>query len=157
MEKYIVKISEKYPKNDASVKQLLTYIAGEGSNKENENAISVSGHGVSNNYEEASEQMIKIQRLYEKDRGRRGYHMIVSFEKTMTDKNFVRLAADQIARMIFEEMHYQIFYGIHTSTDNLHIHFAFNAVNYKSGKKFHQKIDELKAFTDQVRSRIEDI
>ena len=146
----LIKMGNEYYKRDKDIYNLIAYIAGKGKNTEKEKAVSVHGRGISNNYKMAPEQMIKVQKLYGKDQKRRCYHMIVSFDAEVDDYNSVILAADTIASMIFEKMHYQVFYGMHTSTDHLHIHFAFNAVNYKSGKKWHQNKLEFEKFKKNV-------
>lgn len=157
METSIIKIKNKHYERDKDMYNLIAYIAGKGKNAEKEKAVSVRGRGISNNYKRAPEQMIKVQKLYGKDQKRRCYHMVVSFDAEVDDRNFVILAADAIASMIFEEMHFQIFYGIHTSTDYMHIHFAINAVNYKSGKKWHQNYAETEEFKKQIRNKIRNV
>ena len=154
---YIIKIENDHYERDRDMCNLIAYIAGKGKNAGKEKAVSVRGRGISNHYKKAPEQMIKVQKLYGKDQKRRCYHMVVSFGAEMDDRNSVILAADVIASMIFEEMHYQVFYGIHTSTDHLHIHFAINAVNYKAGKKWHQNHAETEEFKKQIRNRIRNV
>ena len=156
MVQFVIKILNRYS-TDRDIKSLFAYIAGRGSNERTESIISVGGYGVSNKYKKAAEQIIKIQKLYGKDNGRRCYQIIISFPRQMSDRNLVILIADAVSDMIFEEMHYQVFYGVHTSTDNLHIHFAINAVNYKSGKKWHQNNAETREFINQIQNRIYDI
>ncbi len=156
MVQFVIRILNQYS-TDKDIKSLFAYIAGRGSNEGTESIISVGGYGISNKYKKAAEQIIKIQKLYGKDNGRRCYQMIISFPHQMSDRNLVILIADAVSDMIFEEMHYQVFYGVHTSTDNLHIHFAINAVNYKSGKKWHQSNAETRKFTEWIRKRVSGI
>lgn len=146
----LIKMGNEHYKRDKDIYNLIAYIAGTGKNTEKEKAVSVHGRGISNHYKKAPEQMIKVQKLYGKDQKRRCYHMIVSFDAEEDDCISVILAADAIASMIFEKMHHQVFYGIHTSTDHLHIHFAFNAVNYRSGKKWHQNKLEFEKFKKNI-------
>ncbi len=153
----VIKMENVHYGTDKDIYNLIAYIAGKGKNDGKEKTVSVYGRGISNNYKKAPRQMIKIQKLYGKDQKRRCYHMVVSFDVGVNDRNLVILAADAVASMIFEEMHHQVFYGVHTSTGHLHIHFAINAVNYKSGKKWHQNKCEIKTFCEQVRIRIKDI
>lgn len=150
MDDYIVRMLNEHYEKDGDVRRLIAYVAGKGKNKGTEKVVSVHGRGISNDYKKAPKKMIGIQKLYGKDKGRRCYHMIVSFGTGMDDLNLAVLVADEIAYMIFEEMHYQVFYGIHTSTDHLHIHYVINAVNYKSGKKWHQNKCELARFKKNV-------
>ena len=41
-------------------------------------------------------------------------------------------------------------FGVHTSTENVHIHIALNAVNYKSLKKWHQGRREFNEFKNEI-------
>lgn len=153
----VIRIENKHYEKDGDIHRLLAYIAGKGGNKDKEKAVSVHGRGISDDYKKAPKQMINIQKLYGKNQERRCYHMVISFSEEMNDRNIAILAADAVATIIFEEMHYQVFYGVHTSTNHLHIHFAINAVNFRSGKKWHQNKCEIKTFSEQIRIRIKDI
>lgn len=153
----VVKIENEHYEKDKDMYNLIAYIAGRGKNVGKEKAVSVHGRGISGNHKKAVGQMIKIQKLYRKDQKRRCYHMVVSFDAEVDDRNFVILAADTIASLIFEEMHFQVFYGVHTSTDHMHIHFAINAVNYMSGKKWHQNYAETEEFKKQIRNIIRNV
>ncbi len=93
--------------------------------------------------------MINVQKYYGKNSDRRIYHMIISF-KDKKNMNIVIQAADTVAKRIFKE--YQVFYAIHTSTKHLHIHFAFNAVSYIDGRKWHKNKKELADFRHEIRS-----
>lgn len=148
MEQLIIKIIDKYCPNDKDIRNLLQYIIGKGSNKNKERVQFISARGLSFNHEKAASQLIAIQRILKKDVGRRVYHMVVSFPKDFDDYKVVVLIAHSIAAMLFQDYH--TFYGIHTSTDNLHIHFAFNAVSYRTGKKWHNTIKELIDFKEQI-------
>lgn len=49
--------------------------------------------------------------------------------------------ARRMARDIFEQDHCQVIYGVHAPNNaekHLHIHFAINAVNYRTGNKRHE-------------------
>lgn len=70
------------------------------------------------------------------------YHMVISFPQKVRDKAMVQKAADTAADILFEN--YQVFYGIHLSKENWHIHFAINAVSYRTGNKWHQNNREFR-------------
>lgn len=59
--------------------------------------------------------------------------------------------AKKVAALLWEE--HQVYYAIHNSTDNKHIHFAINAVSYKTGKKWHKSKIELA----ELKGRIQNI
>ena len=66
----------------------------------------------------------------------------------MREKKAVKNAARDIADMLFES--YQVFYAIHISKNNWHIHYAINAVSYKTGMKWHQNRKELAEMKRQI-------
>lgn len=150
MEQLVIKMRKEYYLEDKDIKQLLAYIAGKGKNEKREKVIRVQGMGVPSTCQKAAIRMVKMQKRLKKDKGRRCYQLIVSFPESIDDCNVVILAAHAIADMILKEMHFQSFYGIHTSTENLHIHFGINAVNYKSGKKWHQNNNEFRVFRKRI-------
>lgn len=141
MEAVIIKLSTEHYKTKKDMERLLKYIAAKGSNGQRETLLKNGGKGVSSSPAKAAKQMQAVQRAYGKESKRRMYHLIVSFPENMKEETAITDAAANIANMLFEN--YQVFYGIHAATDNWHIHFAINAVNYKTGKKWHQTKKEL--------------
>lgn len=139
-------MEEFYPK-DKDIKKLMKYIAGKG--KENKEVRYYKGFGVCWDPEKAANQMIKIQKYYKKhQQSRRAYHLIMSFENPEYDVNLVKYAADRIGDMLGKR--YQIFYGIHEDTKNLHIHFVVNAVSYADGRKWHKSKKETKELKESM-------
>lgn len=155
MGKLIVKMGKRYPKEDGDIKRLTKYIAGSGANKEQEHVIYTGAHGINKEHNAAAEQFIKTQRAFGKTDGRRAYHLFVSFEESINEPDVVVQAAKAVGAEIFQR--YQVFYGIHTSTDNLHIHFAINAVSYVDGKKWHTSRPEFQEFKESVLERVNDV
>lgn len=151
MAKYSIKLKKSCFPNDADIKRLMAYIEGKGSNKDTEKAY-IGAYGTKKNHKKAAEQMIKVQKYFSKNNARRVYHLIVSF-KEIDSLDAVMRAAEAIAEEIFKER--QVFYGIHTSKEHLHIHFAFNAVSYRDGRKWHKNKDEFKIFRSDLLSLIE--
>lgn len=144
-------IPESYRK-DADIKRLLAYIAGQGNNKDKEKVGYISSYGTNRKHCKAAEQMIKVQKYFGKDSGRRIYHMVISFRgKKKLDAAI--LSADDVAKEIFKER--QVFYAIHTSKKHLHIHFAFNAVSYIDGRKWHKSKKEFADFRADLLSLVE--
>ena len=90
-----------------------------------------------------------MQRALKKNNGRRMYHMIISFNTSTKNLLKVKAVSKAVAKVIYEEG-YLVYYGIHTSTDNLHIHFAIDSVNYLSGKKWHKSRSEFMSFRNKV-------
>ena len=139
--------NEKYEKN-SDIRKLLGYIAGEGSHKEKEYSIT-GARGLSLNEKEAAKQVIKLQEKLNKRGKRRIAHVIVSFPRRIQNVELVHGIAEDIADYLFEK--YQVFYGVHTSEDNLHVHFAINRVSYVDGLKMHLDMKEFRNVLDAFR------
>lgn len=147
----IINLKNEHYEKEKDMKQLLCYIVAKGKNKDKEKILQSGGKGVSFKPEKAARQMQAVQRAYGKDFKRRMYHLVVSFPKDVREKETVINAAGDIADMLFED--HQVFYGIHISKKNWHIHYAINAVSYKTGKKWHQNKGEF----DEMKHQIYDI
>ncbi len=120
-------------KNEKDVRQLCRYVVGKGKNSDKEIIALVGSEGVSKKPDKACTQIITTNRLVGKGKGRQVYHVIISFRKGCSITE-VSKAAKSIARIY---TNYSCLYAIHTSTENLHIHLVFGAVNIMTGKKLH--------------------
>lgn len=86
------------------------------------------------------------------DFGRYMSHTLFSLStegaKTILEKNIdFDYIARQMARDIFERDHCQVVYGVHLpdkSDPHIHIHFAINTVNYRTGCKRHENMAETR-------------
>lgn len=141
-------MKKEYYGTEHDMKRLLQYIGAEGSNRQKEILLKSRGKGVSSKPVKAVRQMQAVQRIYGKGNKRRMYHLVVSYPEDMKKEAVILHAAEKIADMLFEN--YQVFYGIHTSTENWHIHFGINAVSYQTGKKWHQNEKELAEMKRQI-------
>ncbi len=150
----VVKMKDEHYGTENDMVSLLQYIAAEGSNRKKEIVLKSRGKGVSSKPVKAAGQMQAVQRIYGKESKRRMYHLIVSYPEDMKEKAAILHAAEQIADMLFEN--HQVFYGIHTSTENWHIHYAINAVSYNMGKKWHQSKNEFKEMKEKICRLAED-
>lgn len=148
----IIDIGKHYPQN-SDIRKLFVYIAGKNRNKQNVRYY--GGRGVSKNPWKAAENMIKIQKYFNKDKQRRIYHFVVSFSEKIEDVNCIKLVAENLAEIFWEK--YQVYYGVHEDTTNLHIHFAVNAVSYLDGKKWHQSKKEFEKFKHKLISKASQI
>jgi len=103
-----------------------------------------------------SEQMKIIKKLHEKtDSMRQLRHIIISFSRAEVNKitlNRIPFVAFDIAK--FYGNRYQICYGVHYDTDDVHIHFVQNNVNYIDGKLFSGSPMELESFKRYINSVI---
>lgn len=153
MEDITVKYIKEPYRGNQDILRLFRYIAGECDSKE-ERTRYCCGAGVSAKPDKAAMQMIKLQMLYKKAAQRYGgkvcrriYHYMLSFPHSMDDANCANLAAAEVADIFSGE--YQVYYGVHEDTKNLHIHYAINSVSYVDGKKWHKskkEMEELEAW-----------
>lgn len=151
MEQLIINMVTNYYTSNKAIKNLLRYIVGKGNNEGKEHVRFSSAKGLSFDYKKAASQLIITQKALGKTDGRRVYHMVVSFPESFDenrDGKLIDLVACSVADVLFVD--YQTFYAVHTSTDNLHIHFAFNAVSYRNGKKWHKSPKEFREFREYI-------
>lgn len=155
MGKLVVKmVNEPYQKEN-DLKRLTAYIAGKGRNQDKETVSYIGANGVKRKADEAASQIVKVQEAFGKDSGRRAYHMVVSFPDDMKDANAAVQTAKAIGGDIFSG--YQVFYGVHTCTDNLHIHFAINSVSYTSGRKWHMGKKDFQEYKKHIQKLANDV
>ena len=151
MEAIVIKtMNESYSK-DRDIRNLITYIAGE--SKKSKEIRYYGGRGVSKEPQKAAKNIIQIQKHYGKADKRRIFHFVVAFPCDMDDAGLVKIVAENIAHMFSDR--YQIFYGVHEDTENLHIHFAVNTVSFVDGKKFHQSKKEFEDLKRNIRKVVE--
>ena len=149
----VIKCLDEFYPEDRDITKLCKYIAGECPKKEKVRYC--KGRGVPSEPEKAANRMIQIQKHYGKATQRRIYHYIVSFPEETDDVNGVVVAAERVAGNFFETN--QVYYGVHEDTDDLHIHFAVNAVSYRDGKKWHSSKKEFEILKDQIRNEVDEI
>ena len=112
--------------------------------------VSIGGNGLDyTDHKKMVKQIKKIQKLFHKNTGRRMYHFVLSFDELLKEEEqTVSEIAEQIVKKKFCD--YQVIYGVHRDTDNIHIHFAMSSVNYKTGMKFHMNYMEYNSFKESV-------
>lgn len=89
----------------------------------------------------ATEQFLYVKQHYNKMSGRQMRQFVVSFNKKCCISS---VDAYYIGMMIcrFYAERYQIVFGVHQDTDNIHIHFALNTVSYVDGKKYREGYED---------------
>lgn len=147
-QKYIKMVSEKYSTNN-DIKRLIEYIA----NDKKCRLYYIGTRKCRKSPELAAQSMIRTQKAYHKTTGRRINHWIISFDKSITDPKIVKEIAEQIADLFADE--YQVFYGIHENTDNLHIHMAVNTVSFRNGLKWHTSKKEFAEWKKCIYKKID--
>ena len=156
MENIVIKFcyGKKYKyANNYSIRNLLNYITYEKDKKHF--VLHYGTRGLSKKIDKAAEQIIRSQRLIKKNKNRRMYQIVITFPHCVRNIDFVNEVADRIADYFYQD--YLVVYGVHTDTDNLHIHFAINAVSYVTGLKYHRSKKELEAEKDALLDIINNI
>lgn len=150
MGKIIIKVGDKHYPKESDVRNLITYIAGQGKNANKEKVYGVKGFGISNEWKAAAEQILKTQRRCKMRGKRRAYHFIISFPKAFDDRNTVALIANAVGDMLFQDEGHQVYCAVHTSTEHLHIHFGMSALNFRTRKKWRKTRDEYGKFKKEI-------
>ncbi len=134
--------------NPNAPEKLIKYVTRAGRERKQE-LVSWGGAGV---LEYSVESVIDQFYFAQKAHTRRGNfgrymsHTLFAFSpegEYAVDKNDMDVdeIARQMARDIFEQDHCQVVYGVHKpdkTEPHLHIHFAINTVNYRTGGKRHE-------------------
>ena len=106
--------------------------------------------GFNGDISRADEQMVLVKEYYHKTSKRMMRHFVVSFEDKVSAYDAYILGY-QIAA--YYAGRYQIVFGVHEDTDNLHIHFVFNTVSFVDGLKYSGDtcdLSRLKAYVNEV-------
>lgn len=92
---------------------------------------------------EMSGQMKDIRQFYHKNTKRYALQFILSFSRE--EEKFIGLKeALEIGYLMAECFQgWQVVFGVHTDTDNLHIHFVINTTSYENGKSISIGIQSL--------------
>lgn len=138
-------IDRKYNCND-SIKNLVRYATDINKTQNYIGAIGVNSHLP----EMMIQQMETVKKMFDKKEGyRQARHIVVSFEdKAGVTPDMAYFMAYDIARYYSDK--YQICFGVHHNTDNIHIHFVQNTVCFVDGKLFSGAFDELARFKRYV-------
>ncbi|MDE6020481.1 MAG: relaxase/mobilization nuclease domain-containing protein [Ruminococcus sp.] len=88
----------------------------------------------------AAEQIVLVKQYFHKWCGRKMRHFIVSFDENITPYQ-AYLLGWQISA--YYANRFQIVFGVHEDTGNVHIHFIFNTVSFIDGLKYSEYHDDL--------------
>lgn len=118
--------------------------------KEEDKRLFIGRLGVNPyNSEMMIQQMIAVKKMFHKEEGRQLRHIIVSFEKEWNvDPQTALYIAYDIAR--YYSNRYQICFGVHQNTDDIHIHFVMNTVSFIDGKMYSGAFLELQQLKTHV-------
>lgn len=111
----------------------------------------IGGYGVNpRKPDQMIKQMYQVKNVYGKETGyRQVRHYIVSFEPVWgVTADMALHMAYEIARYYMGQ--YQICFGVHLDTKQIHIHFVMNTVSYMDGKLYSGSWKELEGFKTHV-------
>lgn len=101
-------------------------------------------------------QMRAVKEFFRKSDGfRQVRHIVISFEDREQFTPFeASVLADRFCDYYADR--YQIVYGVHEDTDNLHIHMVFNTTSFADGRLYSDGIKDLSNFRQYVSKVIRD-
>lgn len=117
----------------SDLKQVLKYAENdEKTIDENEKSMYVTG--VNCNRETAYEEMMAVQKRFDKCTGNIAYHAYQSFKTGEVSPEMAHKIGVELARKMWAE--HQVIVATHFNTGTYHNHFVINSVNMVTGKKF---------------------
>lgn len=117
----------------SDLKQVLKYAENdEKTIVENEKTMYVTG--VNCERETAFNEMIEVQKRYNKTTGNIAYHAYQSFKTGEVSPELAHKIGVELAQKMFPE--HQVLVATHFNTGTYHNHFVINSVNMFTGKKF---------------------
>ncbi len=84
---------------------------------------------------EIFESMLLTKRLFEKEGGRQGYHLIISFEPGECTANIALDLTNEFCER-YLGVYFEYVFAIHTDRPHMHAHILFNSVSQRNGKKY---------------------
>ena len=150
--------------NQDSIKNVIKYIARENGNPKND-LICCGAMGATDftDIDTTIRQFECVQLLHTRkgNFGRYIDHEVYSFsdeEETTILQNDIPVGeiAQKMALDFYNDG-FQVYYGIHKSDDtekHLHVHFAVNTVNFRTGKKRHENKGDTKRRQDRMNKMI---
>ena len=147
--------------NQESINNVIKYIARE-NGKPKDDLICCGAMGATDFTDiHTTIQQFECVQLLHKRKGNFGRyidHEIYSFseeEENMILQNDIPVGeiAQKMALDFYNDG-FQVYYGVHkqdNSDKHLHVHFAINTVNFRTGKKRHENIGDTKRRQDRLR------
>ena len=142
---YIKLVDEGYGK-ESDVRNVVNYISNM---KKGENLVGgglgiICAEEIHSCPEFVADQILTVQR-YKGCRGRRLYHVIVSFDSILDGLDIweMKRVAD---RIVYLYRDYQSVYALHEDTRNMHFHILFNNIPLGDGKKLTYYFNVMKIY-----------
>lgn len=105
-------------------------------------------------FNNATEEMMRVKEFYGKMDGRVATHGIISLdreESAEANAGKLMLLLNDFMEALFPE--HQVVYAVHTNTENLHIHFVINTVGL-DGKKIHMERSFMKKVFEPTLNKL---
>jgi hypothetical protein len=135
-----------------SVRRLINYIL-----REDKTLDHLKG-GIFCNPDTAYDEFILTKELYHKlpegtlSKSNEVIHFVQSFKgQEATPELTKEVAEELLSHELFQG--FQVLYAVHIDTDNVHVHFAINTVNYENGLRWHiskNDLQSVKDFSDEI-------
>ena len=153
MPKVVLKNYKANYENSPAIKNVLKYVM---SVKDSKEPVDYWGtRGLLKDINHAYRVIDNMQKYLKSDYGKRLYHFSLSFPEEIKDERVIYIIANAIADYLGQE--YQLVFGVHMDTDNYHIHYAMNAVSYRTCLKWHKKNDEFPGWFKNIRKMAENL
>lgn len=105
-------------------------------------------------FNNATEEMMRVKEFYGKMEGRVATHGIISLDREESGEanaGKLMLLLNDFMEALFPE--HQVVYAVHTNTENLHIHFVINTVGL-DGKKIHMDRSFMKKVFEPTLNKL---
>ena len=130
----IIKSVAKISSARNGVKRVIDYVA--------KKAELTSGVNCSEDYKLAIKEFKETKEFYKKLDGRQYKHIVQSFKEGEVDKEQALKIGVEFCKKAFPE--YEVFIATHTDRNHIHNHIVLNSVSLETGRKYHEKISDLK-------------
>ena len=92
--------------------------------------------------ETAYSQMMLTKKVFHKEDGRLGYHIIQSFKENEISPEKCNKIGMELAQQLWGDK-YQVLVCTHTNKQNIHNHIVLNSVSFTDGSKYHNSNAEI--------------
>lgn len=139
----IIKVVKKSGKSKIALKKVLSYVGSK--------ACQTFGINCDENYQKVAREFLDTKDYYNKNEGRQYRHYIQSFKPGEITEDKIMEISKRWAEKAFPG--HEVFIAVHNDRDHLHTHFIVNTVSFETGKKLHEKkndLDEKKRLCNEI-------
>lgn len=104
-------------------------------------------------HDEVLQSFLDTKKFWEKEKGRQGYHFVISFPPGEVDaQKCFDVVRDFCDEYLADE--YDYVFAIHIDQDHVHGHIIFNSVNRYTGNKYHYKNGDWKKSIQPITDKV---